>query len=81
MSNMATVVDPRSAELEEFLAGLPPKKELATRMAMRGVFDALRSDPNWRQRIDELMEGLSPDELAEIRDEANRLAERLKGET
>lgn len=78
---MASAVDPRSEELEEFLIGLPPRKELATRMAMRGIFDVLRSDPKWRQRVVELMAGMSPDELAEIRDEADRLAERLKAET
>ena len=77
---MATAIDPRSAELEEFLTGLSPGKELATRMAMRGLYDVLRSDLGWRRRMDKLMEGLSPDELAEIHEEANWLAQRLKAE-
>lgn len=77
---METALDPRSAELEGFLTSLPLGKELATRMAMRGVFDVLRGDSEWRRRIDELKEGLTPDELAEIFEEADRLARRLKAE-
>jgi hypothetical protein len=78
---MATAVDPRSEELERFLTSLPPRKELATRMAMRGAFDVLRGDREWRRRTDGLKEGLSPDALAEILEEADRLAARLKAET
>lgn len=77
---VGTAFDPRSAELDEFLTSLSPWKELATRMAMLGFYELLRRDPEWRRRVDGLMESMSPDELAEIHKEAHRLAERLKAE-
>lgn len=74
-------IDPRSPDLEDFLTGLPPRKELLTRMAMREVYDHCRSDRRWHDRLNELMEGITPHEMSDILDEADKLAERLRTET
>ncbi len=68
---------PSRAELEALVTGLSPRRELVARMAMRGVFDQCRVDGGWKARIDELMAGLSPDELAEVQEQAKATARRL----
>jgi hypothetical protein len=47
--------DPRCAELEAWLASLPPRTELTYRLALRGLSEYCRGDRAWRARIDELL--------------------------
>ena len=71
---------PSCAELEELLTGLSPRRELVARVALRGVFDQCRVDKRWKARIDELMAGMSPDELAKVHEEAQTTAQRIRAE-
>jgi hypothetical protein len=60
--------DPRDPALQLWLRSLKPRVELTARYALRAKFAALRSDPDFTQRITELLHVLQPDseELAAI---------------
>jgi hypothetical protein len=46
--------DPRQPDVLQWLASLPPEKELPARMALRAMSDYVRGDRAWNARIDAL---------------------------
>jgi hypothetical protein len=60
--------DPRDPALQLWLRSLKPRVELTARYALRAKFAALRGDPDFTQRITELLHMLRPgsEELAAI---------------
>jgi hypothetical protein len=53
--------DPRDPALQQWLRSLKPRVELTARYALRAKFAALRCDPDFTQRITELLHMLQPD--------------------
>lgn len=63
-------------QAEALIANLPPRQELAHRLALQGFCDECGSDPAWRARLERLMFE-HRDELAAIFREAWEIARRL----
>jgi len=63
-------------EVTVLLRGLPPRQELSYRLAIRGLSARCRTDRQFRQRTDALVEQFRKD-LPAILIEANKLGEEL----
>jgi hypothetical protein len=66
--------DPR--EVENYVAGLPPRRELIYRLAIRSLCDQCRSDRQFTERTQGLMQQFGA-ELGEITAEAAQLEREL----
>ena len=71
--------DPRRTELDQMLAGLPPRRELAYRMALSGLSEHCRGDARWRRRVEELSDMMADEgvDVAELLVEAARVRQEI----
>jgi len=69
--------DPR--EVENYVAGLPPRRELIYRLAIRSLCDQCRSDRRFTERTQALIQQFG-DELGEVTAEAAGLERGLMKE-
>jgi hypothetical protein len=61
------------------LAGLPPRHELAYRLALVFLSEHCRGDAAWKRPVSELQRRVGPAELARILDNAEKIADDLIG--